>query len=331
MFACSSIFFGQQHLPPRVFHSLMAAPTMSTRTILQLRSPDDFARRKDLNQWYKNHSGEHPSRTSDDSTEASLARWLDKTRSRRARSHRVTPSDRKRTASETAQLNNLMTTQRFKTHLERCNKLRQWCLSHSGVLPRGRVSLRRWCLSHPGERPGNRSEIQKQTSLASWLCSARVRRDRAINTLPSGRQLTAKETAQLNSILASASKSRTTTTDLNPVPEGPQQPAPSISKRSRQKTTKDETERCEELQQWFMNHAGERPRRRSDDKTEASLAWWLDRALIRRTRAVSNRPCTRQLTTEQTARLNSILAQAPAPSFNITTGTGSSGCYVDGG
>ena len=56
-----------------------------------------------------------------------------------------------------------------------------------------------------------------------------------------------------------------------------------------------------------MNHSGKRPRRSSDDKTEASLALWLDRSLIRRTRAVNNQPCLRQLTTKETAHLNSIV------------------------
>ena len=62
-----------------------------------------------------------------------------------------------------------------------------------------------------------------------------------------------------------------------------------------------------------MNHSGERPRCRSDDKTEASLAIWLQRALIRRTRAWNNRPSARQLTASETAHLNSILRDTVTP------------------
>ena len=62
-----------------------------------------------------------------------------------------------------------------------------------------------------------------------------------------------------------------------------------------------------------MNHSGERPRRRSDDKTVASLAIWLQRALIRRTRAVQNRPSGRQLTAPETAHLNSIVRATVTP------------------
>ena len=46
-----------------------------------------------------------------------------------------------------------------------------------------------------------RSDDKKQNALAIWLGCARIRRARAINKWPSGRQLTAKETAHLNSIV----------------------------------------------------------------------------------------------------------------------------------
>ena len=62
-----------------------------------------------------------------------------------------------------------------------------------------------------------------------------------------------------------------------------------------------------------MNHSGERPRCRSDDKTEASLAHWLQRALIRRTRACNNQPSGRQLTASETAHLNSIVRATVTP------------------
>ena len=144
---CSRVqapFFGQQHISPRVFHSLMAPPT-----------PGDFERCSELRQWYKNHSDEPPRRNSDDNTEATLATWLDKARSRRTRGHDNTPSGRKLTASETAHLNNIMATQRPKSktvatqrpklasskrwrqkstkdEIEHCNQLRKWHINHSG-------------------------------------------------------------------------------------------------------------------------------------------------------------------------------------------------------
>ena len=77
--------------------------------------------------------------------------------------------------------------------------------------------------------------------------------------------------------------------------------------------TKDHFQRCNELSQWCMIHSGERPRRRSDDKSEASLAIWLERALIRRTGALNNRPSGRQLTATETAHLNSIVQATVTP------------------
>ena len=115
----------------------------------------DFERGSELRQWYQNHSDEPPRRNSDDKTEATLATWLDKARSRRTRGHDNTPSGRKLTAAETAHLNNIMATQRPKSktvatqrpklasskrwrqkstkdEIERCNQLRNWHINHSG-------------------------------------------------------------------------------------------------------------------------------------------------------------------------------------------------------
>ena len=91
--------------------------------------------------------------------------------------------------------------------------------------------------------------------------------------------------------------------------------------------TKDDFERCNELRQWCMNHSGERPHRRysQDDKTEASLAKWLGRALARRTSAVSDRPSGRQLTAIETAHLNNILVQAQVVQVAATASVSSSG------
>ena len=175
---------------------------------------------------------------------------------------------------------------------ERCSELRQWYKNHSGECPR-RTS------DDPTER-----------TLAQWLDKARPRRARAISKYPSGRQLNAKETAQLNSILASASKSRTTSKDLNPVPDGNQRPKPPISQRWLQKSTKHDIKPCNELRRWCLSHSGELPRHRSHDKNERSLACWLSRARARRVRSISKGPYGRRLTTQETVQLNSITGNA---------------------
>ena len=197
-------------------------------------TPGDFERCSELRQWYKNHSGECPRRKSDANTETTLAQWLDKARSRRARAHNNWPSGRKLTASETVHLNNIIATQRPKMspkdHFERCNELRQWCMNHSG------------------ERPRRRSDDKTEAALARWLDRALVRRARACDNRPSGRQLTATETEHLNSILArpqlgqvaataSATSSGATATELNAAPEGAEPPAPFARKRLRQKSS----------------------------------------------------------------------------------------------
>ena len=275
----------------------------------------EFERCSELMQWFQNHSGKRPRRRSDDKSEVSLARWLTRALIRRTRAVNNRPCLRQLTTKETARLNNIIFIARdlnpapedtgstaLPDDFERCNELRRWCLSHSG------------------ERPRCRSHDKKQTSLADWLAKARIRRAHSISIRPSGRQLTKKETAQLNSILASThlTKRRTTAKELNPVPEGTQQPEPSTrnlshlnniiaTQRPKMPLTKDHFERCNELRQWCLSHSGERPRIRSDDKSEASLAIWLQRALIRRTRSWSSRPSTRQLTASETELLNSIV------------------------
>jgi len=77
---------------------------------------------------------------------------------------------------------------------------------------------------------------------------------------------------------------------------------------------KDDFERCSELRQWCLSHSGERPHRRSNPihAAETSLALWLDRALVRRTRVFNNRPSCKLLTASETAHLNSILEQFEA-------------------
>ena len=300
---CSRVqapFFGQQHISPRVFHSLMAPPT-----------PGDFERCSELRQWYKNHSDECPCRNSDDNTEATLATWLDKARSRRARAHDDTASGRKLNASETAQLNNIMATQRPKSkivatqppkpssskryrqkstkdEIDRCNQLKNWYINHSG------------------QRPRQSSDDKTEASLALWLKRALFRRTRAVNNRPCLRQLTTKETARLNSILTLQKKT------------------------IRVYKSKTDLERCNELRQWCLSHSGQlptyrrslrkwylshpgvRPRRRSDDKKQTALAIWLGCARIRRARAINKWPSGRQLTAKETAQLNSILASASA-------------------
>ena len=156
-----------------------------------------------------------------------------------------------------------------KGDFERCSELRQWYKTHSGECPR--------------RNSGDKTE----RTLAQWPQSKKARRARALNNTPSGRKLTASETAHLNNIIA--------------------------TQRPKMPLTKDHFERCNELRQWCLSHSGERPRIRSDDKTEASLAIWLHRALIRRNRAFSTRPSMRQLTASETAHLNSIVRATVTP------------------
>ena len=185
-------------------------------------------------------------------------------------------------------------------------------------LERAGVRHARTCSTWPDPRYLTAKESHKlnrilASSSTSRSTHARVRLSHTCNERSNGHQLTAKASTQVNSIFASAAKRRTTALvrcssahQLNPVPER-------NSKLLRQKLPKDDIQRCNELKQWYKNHSGQRPRRRSDDQTEVSLALWLDRSLIRRTRAVNNRPCARQLTATETIRLNSILARAMAP------------------
>jgi hypothetical protein len=69
-------------------------------------------------------------------------------------------------------------------------------------------------------------------------------------------------------------------------------------------------ERCSELRDWRLAHAGDLPRRRSDDAYEQSLALWFSKALQRQQRALSSRPSHRQLTLDETAHLDSIVRMA---------------------
>ena len=71
----------------------------------------------------------------------------------------------------------------------------------------------------------------------------------------------------------------------------------------------DDCERCTVLRQWCWNHPGRRPCRRSDDKTEASLAMWIDRAFSRRLRGYGNRPSGTQLNSTELVHVTSILAR----------------------
>ena len=67
--------------------------------------------------------------------------------------------------------------------------------------------------------------------------------------------------------------------------------------------------RCADLRQWRLSHAGELPRRKSDNREEASLAMWLSKALPRRFRNLGDGPSKKQLTSEETSHLNSILQE----------------------
>ena len=89
--------------------------------------------------------------------------------------------------------------------------------------------------------------------------------------------------------------------------------------------TPGDFERCNELRQWCMNHPDEHPRRKSDDKSEAALARWLDRALVRRARAYDNRSSGGQPTATETEQLNSILARPQLGQVAATASATSSG------
>ena len=128
-----------------------------------------------------------------------------------------------------------------------------------------------------------------------WLKRALIRRTRAVNNRPCLRQLTTTETARLNSINFIAR-------DLNPVPEDTGSTA-----------LPDDFERCTELRRWCLSHSGERPRLRSHNKKETSLASWLAFAKTRRARPANKFTYGRQLTTKETAHLNSILRATVAP------------------
>ena len=119
-----------------------------------------------------------------------------------------------------------------KDDFERCNELRQWCMNHSGERPHRRYS----------------QDDETEASLAKWLGRALARRTSAVSDRPSGRQLTAIETAHLNNILArpqlgqvaataSATSSGATATELNAAPERAEPPAPFARKRLRQKSS----------------------------------------------------------------------------------------------
>ena len=92
---------------------------------------------------------------------------------------------------------------------------------------------------------------------------------------------------------------------------------------------KDDFERCRELREWCLKHPGKRPHRRSDPRyrSERSLALWLERALVRRTRAINDRPSCKMLSATQTAHINSILTQ-PQVHQGTTNSSMSSRCTI---
>ena len=191
--------------------------------------------------------------------------------------------------------------------------------------------LKRWYKNHAGEPPCRQSGDHKEATLATWLDKARSRRYRTHDESSSGRMLTAAETIHLNDIMesqrsggrhpnsssstqpqvlqgdtiVSASSIENSVADLNPGSQGSEPPEDSNSF--------DFFKRCNELSLWFMHHPGKRPCRRTDNSKERSLAIWLERALLRREAAWSDRPCMRQLTTEETAHLNSIMGASLSP------------------
>ena len=237
----------------------------------------DFERCSELRQWYQNHSGECPSRKSVDNTEATLANWLDRARSRRYRAHADTPSGRMLTAAETAHLNNIMAAQRPNTQRPKPSSSERWRQQSTKDEIERCKQLRNWYINHSGKRPRQSRDDKTEASLALWLKRALMRRTRAVNNRPCLGQLTTKETARLNSILGS--------------------------------TKGNFDKRCNQLRQWYTKKR-RHPSRKSDDNTEVSLAVWVNHARRRRTRAITNHPSGRQFTASETAQLNSILALA---------------------
>ena len=87
---------------------------------------------------------------------------------------------------------------------------------------------------------------------------------------------------------------------------------------------KNDFERCADLREWRLTHAGDLPRRRSDNDVEKSLASWLSKALQRRERALGDYPSQQQLTPDQAVHLNSIVGMAIGPASAHATASESS-------
>ena len=68
--------------------------------------------------------------------------------------------------------------------------------------------------------------------------------------------------------------------------------------------SQNDFERCSDLRQWRLTHAGDLPNRRSDNIVERSLAIWLSKAFQRRKRQLTARPSQRKLTTDESFHLD---------------------------
>ena len=76
--------------------------------------------------------------------------------------------------------------------------------------------------------------------------------------------------------------------------------------------SQNDFERCADLREWRLTHAGDLPNRRSDNIVERSLAIWLSKALQRRKRQLTARPSQRKLTTDESFHLDST-SHRPLP------------------
>ena len=66
------------------------------------------------------------------------------------------------------------------------------------------AALRDWKLTHAGGLPSRSSDKDAEKSLANWLSKTLQRRQRAVGSEPSQRQLTVNQAAHLDSIMGMA-------------------------------------------------------------------------------------------------------------------------------
>jgi hypothetical protein len=287
---------------------------------------DHFERCNELRQWCLSHSGERPRRRSDDKTEASLAIWLERALIRRTGVWSDRPSTRQLTASETAHLNSIVratVTPPQVGHAATTSKLdtkSSWRVLRERCRELGLTSYgdKQAVLARILNEENSLTTDQERTAVLARVLSQVKDSDndqemlgtfRDTESLPPAMPCQHRQTE----IIAETpfKRPRTLTPTLNSIsPQAFSTMEVFAAITFMAAKHKDEFERCKELREWYLNHSGERPRRRSDDKTETSLANWLDTAVSRRARSIDSRPSHRQLTAKDTLHLNNIMATA---------------------